>query len=568
MLKRILNIVKQHPLFIIIFVTGFILRIIAIEKSPPSLNWDEVSHGYNAYSLLKTGKDEWGVSWPTIFRAYGDYKLPVYIYLTALSESVFGLTTLAVRMPSIISGALLVLFTYLLVDKLFSKRVAVVTATLVAIEPWSLFLSRGAFEANLAIGFIVAGAYFFLKGLRKKSYLVIASVLFGLSVWTYNSARIFVPLLIFTLALIYREKLKESFNKNKKMLFYSGLVLIFFFAPMFVQMINPEGLARYGWTAILDEGAINQINETRTTSELSPVLARLRFNKATYFIPRFVSNWSSHYSPDFLFINGGSHYQFSVQGKGVLYFVNLLFLTLGVTFAIKNRRKAHILILSWFLLGPIASSITREAPHVLRSATILPTPMILSALGLLGFIRWIESKKVGKTGFKLSHILVGLYVIVILVSTEGYLEEYFGSYREKYSWSWQYGYKQVVEYIKENYDKYNKIIVTKKYGEPHEFILFHWPWEPIFFQEDKQLVRFQQSNWFWVDRFDKFYFVNDWNIPKQEREKFTLESGEEFDCEKESCLLITSPGNSPKKWRQLNTVNFLDGQPVFEIYEN
>src|SRR3990167_3090742 len=104
-----------------IILLAAVLRFFQISSFPPALNWDEVSHGYNAYSILKTGKDEWGVSFPTIFRAYGDYKLPVYIYLVVVSEAVFGLTELAVRLPSVLAGTAMIFFTYLLVKKLLEK---------------------------------------------------------------------------------------------------------------------------------------------------------------------------------------------------------------------------------------------------------------------------------------------------------------------------------------------------------------------------------------------------------------------------------------------------------------
>jgi hypothetical protein len=127
----------------------------------------------------------------------------------------------------------------------------------------------------------------------------------------------------------------------------------------------------------------------------------------------------------------------------------------------------------------------------------------------------------------------------------------------------------MVSYIKENYEEYDKIIITKKYGEPHEFLLFFWPWDSQKYQDDPNLIRFEQSNWFWVDRFDKFYFVNDWEIPKEEG-IFVLESEkEEVDCTTDlKCLLITSPANYPEDWKNLKVINFLNGEPAFEIYEN
>src|SRR5690606_7450646 len=135
-------------------------RFLYLDEIPVSLNWDEVSHGYNAYSILRTGKDEWGQTMPLIFRAYGDYKLPVYIYLTAISEAVFGVNEFAVRFVSALAGVGIVYFMYLLGERLYSKRVGLWSAFLAALSPWSLFLSRGAFEANLGLLFAIAGLYF------------------------------------------------------------------------------------------------------------------------------------------------------------------------------------------------------------------------------------------------------------------------------------------------------------------------------------------------------------------------------------------------------------------------
>ena len=598
--KRFFKFFKVKPFLVLIIFVATVLRLIVLDKVPPSLNWDEVSHGYNAFSILKTGKDEWGQTLPVIFKAYGDYKLPVYIYLAAISESFFGLNAFAVRLPSVLAGIGTVIFTYFLVLELLSKiknqsliasgkLLATISALLVATEPWSLFLSRGAFEANLALFFIVAGVYFFLKGISQTTnYLLLASVFLGLSVWTYNSARIFVPLLIVTLFLVFKKEVLQVFRKNKKLSTYNSgqrpvvlwtiLLTTFFFLPMFWQLLNPIGQARYGKLSILDEGAIGQIIEARQNSSYSPFVTRLIYNRPTYFIQRFVFNWVSHFTYYFLFISGGNHYQFSVPEYGLLHIVNLPFFFLGILLLLKKALKGNsvaIFLLSWLFLAPIPDSLTRDAPHVLRSITMLPAPMILSSLGLVSFVVWSE-KFVGERimerysfkGFPRKKALYLAYILVIIILANNYLTKYFGEYKKNYSWSWQYGYKEAVDYTKDHYDDYDKVIITKKYGEPHEFFLFYWPWDPRKYKEDPNLNRFYQSNWYWIDRFDKFYFVNDWDIPKEEWQSFKLESGEEFNCEDIKCLLITSPTNFPKRWNKLETITFLDGNPAFEIYEN
>src|SRR5581483_4793873 len=75
-------------------------RLFQINSIPSSVYWDEASIGYNAYSIIKTGHDEWGKAFPIHFRAFGEFKLPVYVYSTAISEEIFGLDSLAVRLPA------------------------------------------------------------------------------------------------------------------------------------------------------------------------------------------------------------------------------------------------------------------------------------------------------------------------------------------------------------------------------------------------------------------------------------------------------------------------------------
>ncbi len=549
----------KNTVFFLILILAIAVRFAFLSDVPPSLNWDEISHGYNAYSILKTGEDEWGVTLPAIFRAYGDYKLPVYIYTTVLSEFLFGLNAFAIRLPSLTAGVFTVLFTYLLAKKLFNRKVAIFSSLLAAIEPWGFFLSRGAFEANLALTFIVSGSYFFLRGLEKAKHLVISAILFGLSLWTYNSARIFVPLFVLILAVIYKGRLIIPAKKHKKNFVFCILIFAFFLVPMFYQLISPAGQARYGKVSILDEGAINKILDLRFKINAPWSIPRLISNKVTYFAAVFTKNYFSHFSPEFMFFKGGTNYQFSFPNRGLIYFLNLPFFVLGLIYLIKNyKNKSCRLILIWLLLSPIASSLTREAPHVLRSIVMLPMPMVATALGF----SWVIKNKWITAG----------YILALFLFLENYLTAYFTDYRINYSWSWQYGYKEAVAFSKRNYEKYDKIIVTKKYGEPHEFFLYYLAWDPLKYRNDSNLIRFNKSDWYWVDRFDKFYFVNDWQV-----KKMVLESGGDVGCKTRPpdgqvsdirCLLITSPGNYPPGWDKLETINFLNGNAAFEIYKN
>lgn len=525
-------------LFSIILLIAVSLRFYRISNLPPSLNWDEVSIGYNAYSVFKTARDEWGHFLPLSFRAFGDYKLPLYIYLDVPFVAILGLNEIAVRFPSLLSGIGVVIFTFFILKEL-TKSISLalwgmfVGATL----PWLVTFSRIALEANLALFLTTASFYLFLLAQRKKSLLLYSAILLGLSAFSYNSSRVLI--LPFLLLVIF---LFRPFEKKR--IFIPLIILLLFIGLAFFQATMVDSGERYRWTTILDQGAITRINQLRGLSHLPSLLSQLVYNKATYFISEVSRNYITHFDPNFLFLKGGSNFQFSVPGTGQVYLVLLPLILLGIWKMVRERKKWQLLILGWMLIAPIPGAITRDAPHSLR-VIFLTIPLIFSAV--MG-IKWSK----GFLSPKIFSSFVIFMVLALLGSTYLFWQNYAGDYRKNYSWSWQYGYKQVIEFVKNNQDGYDRIVFTKKYGEPHTFILFYLQYDPYKYQTNENLIRYKQSDWFWVDKFDKFEFINDWEI----KDKV---SG------MKNTLLVTTPGNYPINSRILETVYFLDGKIAFEI---
>src|SRR5690242_10821154 len=92
----------RNSLLVLIIILAGLLRLLYLTSAPVSLSVDEVSYGYNAFSLLQTGRDQYHRPLPFIFEALGDYKLPVNMYLTVPLIALFGNTELAVRLPTAI----------------------------------------------------------------------------------------------------------------------------------------------------------------------------------------------------------------------------------------------------------------------------------------------------------------------------------------------------------------------------------------------------------------------------------------------------------------------------------
>jgi len=553
---------KFPILLLIIVILAACLRLIALTWNPASLNWDEVSHGYNAYSILKTGKDEWGQFFPlTNFRAYGDYPLPLNLYITIPFVSLLGLNELSIRLPHAILGILTVVATYLLAFGVTKKKkLSLLVSCLTAVGPWYLFTSRFVLQSNLSVFLLISAMAAFFNREKKRYLLPLSVFLLGLSLFSYHTTRIFSPMLLILMLVIYRKDLAKIVKKDKVVSAILSFIVVLFFLPLPFILSKPEARARSQQVFLINEAAVNKIVEARQSSNLSPLVTRLIYNRPIYFVREFSKNYFNYFSPDFLFLKGGTQYQFSIPGRGLLYLVNLPFFYLGLLFLVrkaKEGKKEYKFILIWLLLAPIPASITLEKFAVLRSTPMLPLPEFITALGLFAVFNRLRKSK---------PFVWVTYFIILAVSVGSYLTVFFNDYRTEYSWAWQYGYKEVVHYAKNHYDDYNKIIVSKKYGEPHEFFLFFWSWDPEQYRNDPNLIRFYQSNWYWVDAFDKFYFVNDWEIPS-EGTTFVLESEKEVDCSDTNCLLITSPGNYPYGWDKLDTIKFLDDKPAYEIYE-
>jgi len=468
---------------------------------------------------------------PLIFRAYGDFKLPLYVYLSTFSIALFGLNPFSVKLVSILAGSVTPVFIFLIVKKMFPKRddLPLLAAAITALSPWSIFLSRIALEANLFVFLFTASFYFLIT-----QKFVTSSIFYALSLLTYNSSRVLLPfyLVILTTAIV---KTKKYHPQNLPKFFLLAVAIIIFVS----QSIQSSGQARYKWVSIIDQGAINNIERLRQQ------YPRFIINKLTYFSYHSAKNYLSHFHPQFIFQKGGSHYQFNIPDFHLINPFFFPFFIIGLVSLAKQSRKklfsASTLILLWLIIAPIPSAITRDAPHTIRSICLFPVVSIIITLGFAA----LEKTKLKK-------ITIPIFLIIITFGLFQFWQKY-EDYTTDYSSSWQYGYKQAVEFAKNKYSDYQQIIITKKYGEPHEFVLFYWPWNPSDYH-NQSITWDYHASWYWVDAFDKFKFINDWEI-KEKTEKLTTKT-----------LLITTPNNyNPENGQKLSTINFLDNQPAFDI---
>lgn len=539
-------------LFLIIAVS-FFLRVYKVTSIPPALNWDEVSIGYNAYSILKTGKDEWGQFMPLHFKSFGEYKLPAQIYASIPGITVFGLNEIGVRITPVIYGVLTVLLLFFLLEEAFKiKPVSLMAAFLLAVSPWHIQLTRASFESSFALFWLVMAIWFLIKGLKKPRWLLASMLPFAVSVYTYNSARVFTPLFLFFVAILFR----QYFWRVRKWFLLSGILLFILLTPLAPFILSGEAGARYKLVSITDEkGLVPRINERRGASTLPGILPRLVHNKVTYLSFYFAGNYLAHFTPNFLFIDGAGHKQHHVQGVGELYWIQAPFLLLGLYYLLKKRDRNLKILLPWLLLAFVPVAMTNDSiPNALRTLIAVPVYQIFTALGVYCFFKKVKNRK-------LIYMVSGIVLVLFLANISIYLKNYFIEYPARYSRDWQYGNKQVVEYLKDNQDKYDLITFTRHYGEPHIFTLFYLKYDPSKFRSSPNLDRFETYDWVRVLRFDKFYFPDLGDSGTRYQDVINANPGKKI-------LFVGKPGDFPVDATVLKEIYFLNGEKAFEIVKN
>ncbi len=463
----------DKKLFIAIFIgvlfLGTLLRFYQLGNVPGSLEWDEVSYGYNAYSILTTGKDEYGSLYPMVFRAFGEYKQPVYLYLDVLAISVFGLSSFAVRFPSAIFGSVSIILVFLLTYELFkkfnfAKTLALLSMLSFAISPWSIQFSRGAFEANVSLAFIIASLWLFIKGLndKKRLFLFLSTFLLVVSAYTYLSQKLIAPIL-FTALIIYG----YPFFIKKKVL--AVMLFAFFISLNLFWMFDTNSVARgkgVFFTANQTEILAPSIKQLQYDKQHNDYFGMVIHNRRVVYLQTLGKNYLSHFNPVWLFVEGDSVGRHHAPGMGALYIFSMAFIIAGVYFLLSRTLKTSWILFVLFLLAPIPASLTNEAPHSLRSLIFLPTWQIFEAAGVLFFIQKFNKKSIRP-------VITVLVVVLFLLNFLYYLHQYFIHTNTDFQKDWQYGYKEAIEYVDiyKNTDK--RVVFSNTFEQPYIFYLFH-----------------------------------------------------------------------------------------------
>lgn len=535
---------KYKLLLALVLVVAAGLRLFQLGSNPPSLDWDEVSIGYNAYSLLQTGSDEYGNSWPFSIRSFNDYKPPLYTYVTMPFVAILGLTEVAVRLPSALAGILAVYLTYLLVQEIFRKHkqseaVALATAALLAVSPWHLQFSRAAFESNLALTGYLATVYLFIRWLREAgrwqlTWLLAAAVSGAATLYAYHSARLVLPLMLMGIVVMNYKRLLGRWRSLGLAILVGALLISPF---VYITFFRSSSLARFNTVSFLGSGEFSEERErfARNAQYYSYGGVNKLFHHRYLVNAAVISrNYFDHFNPDFLFLESDTNPRHHAYGMGLLYLIELPLLVYGGYRLVGEKKVEHKwLIAWWFIVAPVASALTDSTPHAIRSLLLLPGFQVVTGFGLVKLF-WESSR----WQWLIRGSVIGLFSLNVFY----YINLYYVVTPYHFAKDWQYGYKELVARLQPLESEYDQIIVTNKYDQPHIYFAFYQPISPHEYQPISEMAhqmigpyRFKEIDW------------------------------EDFD--QPNILMVVEPKRLANGANVLDTIAFPNGEVAFYLVE-
>jgi Dolichyl-phosphate-mannose-protein mannosyltransferase len=341
---------KELLALALILLLAAALRLPRLATNPPGLIPDEAMFSYDAWSILKTGRDQYGERLPLFPRSAARLHC-MYLYATLPSVAVFGLNELGARLPSVAAGLLTVALVSRLVRRSGGVSAGLVAAGLLAASPWHVLISRTGHEWCFLPTVSVVTLLLVLRALEGRGSWLLAGLAAGACLYTYTPIRLSLPLLLLGVGVWFRRELWRQRRAVAAGMALAALVAL----PVVVSALGPEGMKRLAVVRERGEGG-------------SPLAG-------------YLSRYAASFSPAFFLRGAGAPELHRLRSTGLLYGFEAALLVAGLVAVLRRRDPVGLTLASWWAAAPLAVAIHRDCPDPILLVTQLPMPQALAGIG-------------------------------------------------------------------------------------------------------------------------------------------------------------------------------------------
>lgn len=477
---------------LIILLYATVLRLFLLTEHPSGFHIDEVTLGYNAYSLLHTGRDETGRLWPLYSTSFGLDRALGNFLLVAGSIRLLGLNEFAVRFPFALAGIVSVYLVYLLAKEVVpSEKYALLAAFFLTISPWHLNIVRASSEASVSLALILYGQWLLLRQKEKPRLFpsVAAAACFLLSVFFYHGAVGFLLIATPVTALLFWLYSSSVVGRFRIAVVYGGL----FLSLGFFFLYGGGGTNRFAQVGFMNDPSVGN-EQTKMFYEEGTdktITARIFHNKIVTYTRALIRNYFTYYSADFLLLDGGKPPRYSPPAMGLFYPYVLPFVLLGMYYVWRYQGLAGTFIITLFFLSPVISAVTYEyTPNVQRAFFMVAYAEMLAAYGVYSLWQKIPYRK-----------LFPALLLFVPVCFVYYFHQYYRHFPVHDPLFRNDGAKELVLFLKEYPKSYDYVMFTNDPEPPYHYLLFFTGFDPVRFQELYAGKKDIPGGWLFEDRY-------------------------------------------------------------------
>jgi 4-amino-4-deoxy-L-arabinose transferase-like glycosyltransferase len=459
---------KLHKIILILIILfGSFLRIWELSNIPPGVIPDEADTGYSAYSILHTGLSQYGTFNPlAIEEASGGSHPPLYTYSLIPLVKFFGLNIFIERLPSVIFGILTIPIFFLVTQKLFKNiNISLLSTFLLSVNPWAIAISRQGLLEAIAVFFVTLGILLFLHADKGKKYYILSAIVLGLSLFSYDAPKVFLPLFLIPLT-IYKAKTIKLSKKNISIF----LVIFGLFYMLIIKGLIFDGNTKDLELVARSESSISMtVDSERYYTNGPRVLSEIFHNKLSVYLDNFLTSYFSIFSINQFFLNGTGNFIHSVGPHGLFHTFELPFFFIGIYLVLMKKPKEAFFLLLWLLLGSVPGGIT-EVNNPFRSTLLLPVPIIFSSFAIVWFFTYLNRLRP-----LVRRLTKSTLIIIASIFISSYLYTYFYDFPVYASKWWRHEENEALRFAYQNKDKYDHVFVTNRIENTYAFLFLTDP---------------------------------------------------------------------------------------------
>lgn len=441
---------------VVILILAFFLRIIHLDKIPSGISDDELNFVLTARSFLLTGHGLDG-KWTPLSFHYPEFthsESTVAFLLPAVTVGFGKLSLFTSRLSFVFYNLLFVLVLYLFAKELFNKRIALLVAFVAAINPWNIFFSRTAFEVPVAILFLLFTAYLFQVLKPQKVILAVPFIL--LAFFTYNGIKVILLPFVIVLSIytIKRKKLENAKQYHLIILFTLILTASFFI----VQKIDSND-SRISEIYTPNSRYIKEKVDITRRESISHSLVRIFENKYTVYGRELIRKYYKAFSPQFLFLHGDGVPIFFLGDHGYFYYLDALFIILGILYFYDHKRKELLFLLGLLLIAPIPAVVSKLGDvYSLRASLVVPVLILFTAGGVWYFLSFFSGRK--------NYLALAFVLFLYFLQVINFYDVYFFRFPIFNSTAFGFSGRILAKYLSLAEEKGTEVIVGQDNGGP------------------------------------------------------------------------------------------------------